>query len=639
MTELPLRRLILYKHGVGYFERRGQFEGTKLTLAFSREAMDDVLKSLVVLEKGEGHVKGIDYERPESWSNRRIELGAGRPLRDLLTELRGRRIRLALRDEAAAEGLIVGIDEPPPEEPISQALVTIYRSDVRQITLHRLNDIRGVQLLDAAADEVLWSLRANSDKQDSRTATIQLDEGKHDLLVAYLAPAPSWRVSYRIIVDNIETEVPDVLLQGWGLFDNVLDEDLEDVRISLVAGRPVSFRYPLYEPQQPERPLIEDTIRPAAPPAYTLAAPAPAAAPRGKMMRAMAMQEEAFGGADFDALSLGIDEMASIAPVAEGASQGALFRYDVREPVSVGRGRSALVPLLNLRTSCRRELIYRGAAGEQNPMVTVRFENSSGLTLERGPITIMESRSYGGEAVLNWTAEGGLVTIRYAQALEVSVKENQSSAHQTRRLRLGRDVLIHEVEESLTTIYTATNTAGEARVIKIEHPLRHPYELFDTVQPAETTSQLASWLLPIPARGEAALRVRERRLIERREHIRSINFDQLRRYLHDRMLDQNTVSELREVLTLYARLDSIAQRFNEIEAARQKIYNQQTQIRGNLDVLKNEGGEGELRTRYITTLAETEDQLNALREEETTLRSEEAACHVKLEEHLSRFPG
>ncbi len=104
-------------------------------------------------------------------------------------------------------------------------------------------------------------------------------------------------------------------------------------------------------------------------------------------------------------------------------------------------------------------------------------------------------------------------------------------------------------------------------------------------------------------------------------------------------LDQNTVSELREVLTLYARIDSIAQRFNEIETLRQKIYNQQTQIRGNLDVLKNEGGEGELRTRYITTLAESEDQLNALREEEVTLRSEEAACHVKLEEHLSRFPS
>ena len=48
MTDLPLRRLILYKHGVGYFERRGTFEGTTLALPFSREAMDDVLKSLVV---------------------------------------------------------------------------------------------------------------------------------------------------------------------------------------------------------------------------------------------------------------------------------------------------------------------------------------------------------------------------------------------------------------------------------------------------------------------------------------------------------------------------------------------------------------------------------------------------------------
>ncbi len=631
MTDLPLRRLILYKHGVGYFERRGTFEGTTLALPFSREAMDDVLKSLVVLEIGEGRVRGIDYERPESWSGRRIELTAGRTLRDLLSELRGRRVRVALRDESTAEGVVVGLDEPSSDEPMGHALLTLYRADVRQLAIHKLGDVRGVQLLDTAADEVAWSLRSGGDTNETRAATIQLDPGKHELLIAYLAPAPSWRVSYRLLVENLGQEAPDLLLQGWGLIDNVLDEDLTDVRLTLVAGRPVSFRYPLYEPQQPVRPLIEDIVPQAAP------------MPKRHMARsAMLMTGAEAAPLAFAAMSdeayPDISGMIEAAPAAaEGESQGALFRYDVREPISVGRGRSALVPLLNLRTSCRRELVYRGAAGEKHPLVTVRFDNTSGLTLERGPATIVEQRSYGGEAVINWTPEGGAVVVRYAQALELSVREDRSTAQNTRRLRLGRDVLIHEVEEALTTIYTASNTASEERIVTIEHPRRHPFEIYDTTQPSELTSEKACWQIPVPARGEAALRVRERRLIERREEIRSISFEQLRRYLAERMLDQATVTELRDVLSLYARLDAIAQRYGQLEVLRQRIHEQQTQIRGNLDVLKNEGGEGELRTRYITTLTESEDRLAALRDEEVALREEESQRREDLENRLQAF--
>src|SRR4051794_19409703 len=65
MPELPIRRMILYKHGVGYFERRGAVSGTALRLSFPRAAMDDVLKSLVALDLGAGQVHGVDFETPE----------------------------------------------------------------------------------------------------------------------------------------------------------------------------------------------------------------------------------------------------------------------------------------------------------------------------------------------------------------------------------------------------------------------------------------------------------------------------------------------------------------------------------------------------------------------------------------------
>ena len=57
MPPLPLTRVVLYKHGVGHFERQGTVEGDEtLSLTFKQAEVSDVLKSLTVLEIGRAHV-------------------------------------------------------------------------------------------------------------------------------------------------------------------------------------------------------------------------------------------------------------------------------------------------------------------------------------------------------------------------------------------------------------------------------------------------------------------------------------------------------------------------------------------------------------------------------------------------------
>ncbi len=59
---LPLKRVILYSNGVAYFERRGQVTGkAEINLAFKQSQVDDVLKSLVVLDLGKGRVGAVSY--------------------------------------------------------------------------------------------------------------------------------------------------------------------------------------------------------------------------------------------------------------------------------------------------------------------------------------------------------------------------------------------------------------------------------------------------------------------------------------------------------------------------------------------------------------------------------------------------
>src|SRR5690348_8834260 len=56
-TNLPIRRVILYSNGVAYIERRGFVSGNaEISLSFKQSQVDDVLKSMVVLDLGKGHI-------------------------------------------------------------------------------------------------------------------------------------------------------------------------------------------------------------------------------------------------------------------------------------------------------------------------------------------------------------------------------------------------------------------------------------------------------------------------------------------------------------------------------------------------------------------------------------------------------
>jgi hypothetical protein len=100
MAHLPITHITLYKHGVGFFERRAAVSGEEITLSFRADEMNDILKSLTVVDRGGGQILGVDYVTPQSLEERladcSIRLGDRSSLYDLLAGLRGRQVRLRL---------------------------------------------------------------------------------------------------------------------------------------------------------------------------------------------------------------------------------------------------------------------------------------------------------------------------------------------------------------------------------------------------------------------------------------------------------------------------------------------------------------------------------------------------------------
>src|SRR5258708_19087542 len=70
-AELPVKQVVLYKHGVGFFERSGRLgSGETARLDFNASEMNDVLKSLTISEKGGGKISGLRYDSMDPLSHK-----------------------------------------------------------------------------------------------------------------------------------------------------------------------------------------------------------------------------------------------------------------------------------------------------------------------------------------------------------------------------------------------------------------------------------------------------------------------------------------------------------------------------------------------------------------------------------------
>jgi hypothetical protein len=683
MGSLPITHVKLYKHGVGFFRRHGTVEGEEAKLSFRSEDVNDVLKSLTVFDEGGGRILGVDYATPKTTEERlarcTVRLGDTASLRDLLKGSRGRAVRLSLDGGKAQAGTLVGIDDATDGGPLETSLVSVLLEDTAKVQVVRLGSVRGVEILDEqGAADLRFFLETSLDREDSRHVTVRLTPGSHKLNLSYIAPAPTWRVSYRLVLDDASTVVPkggrddalkDVmdtsksgtkvgpkagpkgdsrgssedpkaLLLGWGIFDNSLEEDLEGVSLSLVAGMPVSFVYDLSTSFTPERPVVHEEGRVAAGPIGMEAAQGLAGAammPDEEMAREEAVVE-AYAPMEMSArgmAALSGDALRDAAPVAaEGKAHDELFEYAVSTPVTVGRGQSAMVPIVSSDLGCKKDLIYNGAKLPDHPMATLRLQNDSGLTLERGPVTVLGAGEYLGEAVLPFTTAGGEIVVPYAVELGVKVSEDTGSRSELHHIYVRNAYF--NIEEWLISWreYTVSNkTAGRVKVL-VEHSPTYEAELFETPDPAEKTDEHLRFEVQVPARGEKKLRVQERRLISRREEIRRQSYETLQRYLRAGLIDKGTHDSVRELLRLMEKIERTNENLGEIAREREKIHAAQKQIQGNMKALGTSGKEGELRAGYVAKLEATEKNLKALEENETGFKEQLASHEADLDRRL-----
>jgi len=207
---------------------------------------------------------------------------------------------------------------------------------------------------------------------------------------------------------------------------------------------------------------------------------------------------------------------------ATGSEVGDLFEYRIEQPVTVPRDRSALIPILQTRMEGERVSIYNEGNRRDRAMGGMLLKNTSSLTLEGGPLTVIDGDAYAGEALMERLKPSEQRLISFALDLgtlvNTSMKEDRAPAFLVRAIN---GVFQAHYYQTSKKVYTLTNQTDKLRVVFIEHPVKQDWTLTDeTVKPDGKTARYYRFRVPLEPHQKVELPVTERRALMRSEERR-----------------------------------------------------------------------------------------------------------------------
>ncbi len=625
---LKIHRVTLYKHGLGFFERSGQADSS-FELEFPRRAMDDVLKSLTVISLGETKVLGVAFETPpdrnENAQRRALPIHDETPISSVIAAFTGYNVRVQVGDRAL-EGELLGLEREE-EDHLKRALLAV--STASQVELVPLVQVSSLALLDDRANADLRFALASRRRDEERSSARVSLNGPGEVSVSYIAPAPAWRVSYRVLARAVEgdPEAREIFVQGWGVFDNTLEEDLDNVQLTLTAGMPVSFRYELHQPNTPDRPLLRDDSRVISAP-VEFEAMAASAANMDMMMAAAPAPRMSKRGRQLE------KQLEESAPVqASGEARGALFAYKIDTPVSVRRGESGMVPIVGFKTRGSKELLFNPQKTPDHPTSSLRFKNAN-LTLERGPAIVLDEANYAGEAVVPFTPDGAELLLAFAAELGITMRFEIRQREETSKLRFQDGSLFIDLIEFITTVYEAESALANENILTLEHPRGYDTTLETTA--IESNLEFARFKFAVPAKQKISFEVLEKRTVSRYQDVHGLNGQLLRQYLQHHLLEPKTFEALMKILEHQAQIADLNAEMIKLEREREQIRNRMNDTRQNLSAL-DAAKDSKLRTRLVGQLESLEDAMNAFDQRQQHITTEISSFESKISSSLTEL--
>jgi hypothetical protein len=650
IPDLPVRRVILYKSGVGFFEHLGSVTGnTAVTIQFTTAQLNDVLQSLTALDLDGGSIGSITYNSIAPIGQRlsalRTPIGSDADRLQLYRALRGARV-IARTGTMEIAGRIFSVEQVERTRNDVSTTVTELTlvGDDGSIRTIELTPSTSVQLAERDVRDDISSylgITASARGEDVRRMVMTATgTGTRRIGISYISEVPIWKSTYRLVLPDAARKP---MLQGWAVVDNTLGQDWTNVELSLVAGAPQSFVQQISQPYYVQRPIVP------LPPAVLLqpqthggtlvaAERAVPVLPEPSLNESVTLDSVRSrttgrgGGGGRAGVPGGvvggvvggmpsapppppaIDYMAALTPAAQGQELGELFEYKLRQPITVRKNESALVPILNAEVDAERVSVWNRGQGSGRPLRGVWLTNSSPLTLDGGSFSVVDANAFAGEGLLESVKPGEKRLLSYGADLAVLVKM-EPGPYSGRVVKIvARDgVLISSQEDRAVWKYTARNEDTSARTLIVEHPVRAGWTMAEQPAVAEMSATAARYRVSLPAKQEATLTVTERHAGDTTYRLTDLGEQTIGILIRAGASEQALRRALQPLTDKRSELAAAEARLASINGQIAEIGRDQERVRENMKALRGTDEEKALTQRYTRQLGEQEDRLVALR--------------------------
>ena len=602
---LPVRNVVLYRSGVGYFERTGSFDGEAIEFQVKPDEVGDFLASLTAVERTQGGVRSVSFEVPDPPAPAAEPIpGAERPGPTAPPPPEPKPGRVDVRLAFANDG----------EHDLTVAYVVgapVWRPSYRVVF-----DGSGKALLQA------WAVVQNTSGEDWRDVKLSLTTGapisfRSDLGTPIVPQRPL--VSDRgEVVDYVPTG-ETVIAQGGG------------------AGGAAPTMEPAPAPVMEESEASFDLEKPAASVGATSGYGADAAAPQAKRRSAAAAAPPP-PRMDAANLARSVQAQATSTAVAESVT-----RYDLSDRVTIPDGGSTMVALVSTNVSGEQAHLFAPEGGVplsyQHPFSVARLSNGTGSVLEKGPIAVLSEGAFLGQGLLDTLPRDAQAFVPFALDKSIVVEPSEQYDEQQGSLvRVQRGLVTVQRFSQRKSSYRIRNGGAAATKVYVRHVRWGQAEL--VAPPAGTELAPDKALLPaeVPAHGELKLEVVERTPVELVLSIMDPRAaDAITLWLSGPAANDPQSAELKRALELRTEIVKLGEQIANSEREQQEITAAAGETRRNLKAIEKLGSAKDLRERLYQRLKQLDGRGAELTQQLIEARTKHAELEVRLNEALEQL--
>jgi hypothetical protein len=310
----------------------------------------------------------------------------------------------------------------------------------------------------------------------------------------------------------------------------------------------------------------------------------------------------------------------------EAAEVGNLFEYRIETPVTVPASTSAMIPIVYQPVEGERIALFNRSASPDFPYAAIRFNNSTGLTLEGGPVTVFEQDAYAGEALMGVVKPKESCYLPFA--LDLGCRLIVRTDYQQRpiwRVRVWSGILYLDYRENHGLIYEMENVTDQEKAVIVEHPIRAGSVLVAPDNPVEITENYYRFKISIAPRSHHTLSVWEQSetyIQIRIEDVDAFDAQRVEWLLAQNILDEKFAELLKTLADKRRNVRTLVEHRKRMQTDLERLEKDQERARENLKTL------GSSNEKYRRLLDEAEDKISG-----TTTEMQELEKHIEAAKH------